>query len=331
MSKSIAHSQGCQFCIDRIKLFPCTKELMAKDLESDTGTALITLDLTLQKMRWKSCLACPGNHDLARIYIDNISLKSAKSWNRYIIDVKHPRDGFEEFIINWNHHCSYAEVKAMLDKDDRRKGQQQYEYFPTSQAPMKKLDLMPPSMPIRQVSLASADQVLRPSACQVNLLSVEFCLLQWVLSHKTEDKRIWCWVMNSYWVFKRTYFWLFVAEEKSAKSWNTHINVFWFIFGRMDFTECTYVRDGYFGQFFKGTSQETIILTFWWFIPSPWISLTLLFVFCFCFEPNAANGFTPTFSSWITYMWGGYWISSSRNINTHMSFLESIMHLEKRY
>jgi hypothetical protein len=30
-------------------------------------------------------------------------------------------------------------------------------------------------------------------------------------------------------------------------------------------------------------------------------------------------------------MWGGYWISSSRNINTHMSFLESIMHLEKRY
>jgi hypothetical protein len=66
----------------------------------------------------------------------------------------------------------------MLDKDDRRKGQQQYEYFPTSQAPMKKLDVMPPSMPIRQVSLASADQVLRPSACQVNLLSVELCLLQ---------------------------------------------------------------------------------------------------------------------------------------------------------
>ncbi|CAM6061556.1 unnamed protein product [Sphagnum tenellum] len=61
---------------------------------------------------------------------------------------------------------SYGEVKAKLDKDEQRKGQQQYEYFPTSQAPMKKLDVMPPSMPIRQVLLASADQVLRPSACQ---------------------------------------------------------------------------------------------------------------------------------------------------------------------
>ncbi len=330
MSKSIARSQGCQFCVDRIKFFPCTKELMAKDLESDTGTALITLDLTLQKMRWKSCLACPGNHDLARIYIDNISLKSAKSWNRYIIDVKHPRDGFEEFIINWNHHCSYAEVKAMLDKDDRRKGQQQYEYFPTSQAPMKKLDLMPPSMPIRQVSLASADQVLRPSACQVNLLSVEFCLLQWVLSHKTEDKRIWCWVMNLYWVLSGHTF-ACLLLRKNQQNHETHISTcFRSYLAKWILLNACMWEMGILVSF-KGTSQETVILTFWWFIPSPWISLTLLFVFCFCFEPNAANGFTSTFSSWITYMWGGYWISSFRNINTHMSRLEWIMHLEKRY
>ncbi len=130
--------------------------------------------------------------------------------------------------------------------------------------------------------------------------------------------------------FKWTYFWLFVAEEKSAKSWNTHINVFWFIFGKMDLLNARMWEMGILVSF-KGTSQETVILTFWWFIPSPWISLTLFVFFCFCFEPNAANGFTPTFSSWITYMWGGIWISSSRNINTHMSFLESIMHLEKRY
>jgi hypothetical protein len=28
-------------------------------------------------------------------------------------------------------------------------------------------------------------------------------------------------------------------------------------------------------------------------------------------------------------MWGGFWISSSRTINTHMSCLELIMHLER--
>lgn len=112
----------------------------------------------------------------------------------------------------------------MLDKDDRKKGQQQYEYFPTSQAPMKKLDVMPPSMPIRQVSLASADQVLRPSACQVNLLSVELCLLQWVLCDKTEDKEfgVGWWIL--YWVLSGHTFGCLVLR-KNQHEW--HISM-WF-------------------------------------------------------------------------------------------------------
>jgi len=103
-------------------------------------------------------------------------------------------------------------------------------------------------------------------------------------------RRISCWVMELVLGFKWIYFWLFVAEEKSAKSWNTHINVFWFIFGKMDLLNARMWEMGILVSF-KGTSQETVILTLWWFIPSPWISLTL-FVFLLLF-------WTECCSKWI--------------------------------
>ncbi|KAH9567667.1 hypothetical protein CY35_03G037000 [Sphagnum magellanicum] len=59
----------------------------------------------------------------------------------------------------------YSELKAKLDCDDRKQGQQQYQYFPSpSELPKEK---KVPVLPIRQISLASsAEQIKRPSTCQ---------------------------------------------------------------------------------------------------------------------------------------------------------------------
>ncbi|CAK9270056.1 unnamed protein product [Sphagnum jensenii] len=60
---------------------------------------------------------------------------------------------------------NYSELKAKLDCDDRKQGQQQYQYFPSSSELPKEKKV--PVLPIRQISLASsAEQIKRPSTCQ---------------------------------------------------------------------------------------------------------------------------------------------------------------------
>jgi hypothetical protein len=62
--------------------------------------------------------------------------------------------------------CSYSELKAKLDCDDRKQGQQQYQYFPSpSELPKEK---KVPVLPIRQILASSAEQIKRPSTCQVH-------------------------------------------------------------------------------------------------------------------------------------------------------------------
>ncbi len=141
------------------------------------------------------------------------------------------------------------------------------------------------------------------------------------------SRRISCWVMNLYWVLSGHTFGCLLLR-KNQQNHEIHIStcfgsylakwIYWmhvcerWVFWSVSNEQVKKQSSSHFGDL----------------SPVHEFHLHYLF-FCFCFEPNAANGFTPTFSSWITYMWGGFWISSSRTINTHMSCLELIMHLER--
>lgn len=55
-----------------------------------------------------------------------------------------------------------------MQDDARNKERSQYEYSPTGPVPPhKKLNVEPPGMPVRQISLASSGVNQRPEWCQV--------------------------------------------------------------------------------------------------------------------------------------------------------------------
>ncbi|XP_024401869.1 uncharacterized protein [Physcomitrium patens] len=62
---------------------------------------------------------------------------------------------------------NYLEVVAKMQDDARNKERSQYEYSPTGPVPPhKKLNVEPPGMPVRQISLASSGVNQRPEWCQ---------------------------------------------------------------------------------------------------------------------------------------------------------------------
>jgi hypothetical protein len=70
-------------------------------------------------------------------------------------------------------------------------------------------------------------------------------------------QRIWRWVMNLYWVLSGHTFGCLLLT-KNQQNHETHISMCVLVhIWQNGFTECTYVRDGYFGQFQRNKSRNS--------------------------------------------------------------------------